>query len=48
MLFFSTLVFRCGTIIVICDILYVNDINQESFASRELKPFNCVQAQDHL
>ncbi len=33
---------------MIGDILYVNDINSESFTSRELKPFNCVQVQDHL
>ncbi len=30
------------------DLLHVNDISQESFTSRELKPFICEQVQDRL
>ncbi len=33
---------------MIDDLLYVKDNYLESFTSRELKTFSCVQAQDHL
>ncbi len=30
------------------ELIYVNEINYESFKGRELKPFSCRQVQDHL